>query len=385
MGLTFNSLPTEIQLLVISKADSTSLTQLLKTNHYIRELSLYTLNQKLCSLTGSEPNFDLAEYGEIQEFQDSKKLSQALLGLSFITDLKEKETFPGTKSGNMKSIRKKLPLLQSLDNDNDHDHDHDHDSSLHNFNYFDVGKNSLSISLYSAQTVDNYISEYETKILNNTSNGNSNISTRLGSKNNSVTSLQSINSLDFKKIDCDLKKFEAERENYDDDNNNNNDNNNNDTYSANKFNQNQDAMYSIFQLGSLKSSKNPLTKKIVTKNTDKDGLINLLVDEDSNTIKFSIKLSLSGDQNNCNMKILEKQEFFDTEWATTFNDEGEQFLISKNGEFNICFKLFKGGEVPPRSPYDYDCLTNYYMQFDSFIINNCYLLKLIEEGLKSEI
>ncbi|VEU23341.1 DEKNAAC104602 [Brettanomyces naardenensis] len=133
---------------------------------------------------------------------------------------------------------------------------------------------------------------------------------------------------------------------------------------------------SLFRLGELDGIRDPLKSDNFSKaeGTEvKASNIHLIVSEDSRYIQLHFGLHLrSGD---------DMTKLFHTDtWLKLAEDEQVGVLSFCGGGFRIAYKLHRGSEVPPRSPYDYDVVYNYFIEFSGFEVNNLFLLHGIEKS-----
>ncbi|CDK27547.1 unnamed protein product [Kuraishia capsulata CBS 1993] len=341
MSFNFQCLPRELQLGVLKKCDSTTLTRLLKTDSDTRALGLYSLNQRVAEVTG------LTSCGSSQTICDSGLWSDA-----FTNADKEGENSTHT-------TRRQPSQIEQV-------------CVEHTQNLF--------ISVFSPQISERSAAcqMYETKCLN--SSAVSPVHSRDDSKGSSdmtrdIDAAQLIDLL--KNMEAEIDERQTEKLSY---------------YSTNRLNSKRDRnrntakenhmMSSVFQLGSLKSLRDPLStanpnEKFEDKTQPTDNELHVLVDEDSAAVKFRFEISVKLADGQT-ITLLSRSERIQKQWS---EDDSTHFLCSPRGEFCISFKLRKGEEVPPRSPYDYECVTNYYIDFQSFCINNCYLISCYEQAL----
>lgn len=325
--------------MVVARADAVTLTRLLQTNKSLRELSFYVINQKVTQLIALEATDALVN--------DTTASHSALSGLSMIAS---DQSDPSISRVRSITDQETLQIAQQR-------------------------HNSLLVSLFSPQNVENKIELYETKCVSNqsstTSSGTHSVS--MYSSSSSASSTDSLVEKDssivtdnnLQTLDTMLTELDQHQE---------------DTYSTAKVSTlTLDPLYSCFALGSLLKLRDPFTKKTSPFNQNSSGILpmHLIVDEDSNAVKVSIQLSLpSSDPNTASTTVLDHSERIHINHATT----EPQCLLSLKKAFALTFKLEQGEELPPRGPYDYEIMTNYYLQVDSITLNNCYFLKCVEEA-----
>ncbi|TID14858.1 hypothetical protein CANINC_004529 [Pichia inconspicua] len=129
----------------------------------------------------------------------------------------------------------------------------------------------------------------------------------------------------------------------------------------------------LFRLGTLMSTYNPLDLKnsesgTISDQCDQNNLL-LLVHEDEPYIKFHLEL-----------KVKCKDTFTSIYKFNTRLDPNSNSgtINSDDNILSLNYKLTKGAEVPPRSPYDYDVLHYYNLEVGNVQINSLYLLHQID-------
>ncbi|QPG76173.1 hypothetical protein FOA43_003559 [Brettanomyces nanus] len=135
---------------------------------------------------------------------------------------------------------------------------------------------------------------------------------------------------------------------------------------------------SFFEIGDLNGSRDPLRSEVFDKYEGDDGhthKIHLLVGEDSKYIQLHFGMYLKMERDEIPLRIF----CMDTRLKAT-GSQGEGVLDFCNGMFRIKYKLIKGEELPPRGPYDYEVVFNYFIEFSSFEVNNLYLLNMYKDS-----
>lgn len=129
----------------------------------------------------------------------------------------------------------------------------------------------------------------------------------------------------------------------------------------------------LFRLGSLESTYNPLdlTKsenETQSTNCDESNLL-LMVNEDEPYIKFHVE-----------MKFKCKDTFKSIiKFSTRIDPKSKNgTIISDNNVMTLDYKLTKGEEVPPRSPYDFEVFHHYNLEVGNVQVNSLYFLNQIE-------
>lgn len=145
------------------------------------------------------------------------------------------------------------------------------------------------------------------------------------------------------------------------------------------YQQPQNSYNTIFQLGNLEYTRDPLKLgQTETHTPEKSTNLQLIVNEDEPFIKLQFEMQLM-----CKNRL--KSIFKFNSRLRQLKDQGtvSGIITSKDNTVSVDYTLTKGEEIPPQSGYDYDIFYNYEIHFGKIEVKNSYLMACVENSISA--